>query len=159
MRIGQGFDSHRLVVGRRLVLAGEEIPHGKGLEGHSDGDVVLHAVADAVLGALGEGDLGRHFPSSDASLAGAASRQFIERVVGMMQAVGLEIANLDCTLIAEAPRLAPHQEAMESTLAELLGTPRARVNLKLKSNDGMGALGREEGMAALAVVLLVAVDG
>ncbi|MDE0885737.1 MAG: 2-C-methyl-D-erythritol 2,4-cyclodiphosphate synthase [Myxococcota bacterium] len=159
MRIGQGFDSHRLVAGRPLVLAGEQIPHGKGLEGHSDGDVVLHAVADAILGALGEGDLGRHFPSSDAALAGAASRQFIERVVGMIQAAGLEIANLDCTLIAEAPRLAPHQEAMESTLSELLGVPRARVNLKLKSNDGMGALGREEGMAALAVVLLVAADG
>ncbi len=158
MRIGQGFDSHRLVEGRPLILAGERIPHSRGLEGHSDGDVVLHAVADAILGALGEGDLGGHFPSSDPALEGAASAQFVARAVELMDAGGWAIGNLDCTLIAEAPRLAPYQAAMEANLAILLATPRDRVNLKLKSSDGMGALGRGEGMAALAVVLIEAAN-
>ena len=112
MRIGQGFDSHRLVEGRPLILAGERIPHSRGLEGHSDGDVVLHAVADAILGALGEGDLGGHFPSSDPALEGAASAQFVARAVELMDAGGWAIGNLDCTLIAEAPRLAPYQAAV-----------------------------------------------
>ena len=136
MRIGQGFDSHRLVEGRPLMLAGERIPHTSGLEGHSDGDVVLHAVADAILGALGEGDLGRHFPSSDASLEGAASARFLARAVEMMMAGGWRLGNLDCTLIAEAPRMAPYQAAMEANLATQLATSLDRVNLKLKSNDG-----------------------
>jgi len=140
------------------MLAGERIPHTSGLEGHSDGDVVLHAVADAILGALGEGDLGRHFPSSDASLEGAASARFLARAVEMMMAGGWRLGNLDCTLIAEAPRMAPYQAAMEANLATLLATSLDRVNLKLKSNDGMGALGRGEGMAALAVVLMEAAD-
>ncbi len=158
MRVGQGFDSHRLVAGRPLMLAGERIPHDRGLEGHSDGDVVLHAVADAILGALGEGDLGRHFPSSDPGLKDAASGDLLARVTAMMREAGWRIGNLDCTLIAEAPRLAPHQAAMAKNLAALLETPGNRVNLKLKSNDGMGALGRGEGMAALAVVLIESVD-
>jgi 2-C-methyl-D-erythritol 2,4-cyclodiphosphate synthase len=156
MRVGQGYDSHRLVPGRPLMLAGERIPHDRGLEGHSDGDVVLHAVADAILGALGEGDLGRHFPSSDAALEGAASRDLLARVTTMMREAGWRIGNLDCTLIAQAPRLAPHQSAMEASLASMLGAPGERVNLKIKSNDGMGFLGRGEGMAALAVVLIEA---
>jgi 2-C-methyl-D-erythritol 2,4-cyclodiphosphate synthase len=156
MRVGQGYDSHRLVPGRPLMLAGERIPHDRGLEGHSDGDVVLHAVADAILGALGEGDLGRHFPSSDAALEGAASRDLLARVTTMMREAGWRIGNLDCTLIAQAPRLAPHQSAMEASLASMLGAPGERVNLKIKSNDGMGSLGRGEGMAALAVVLIEA---
>ncbi len=156
MRVGQGYDSHRLVPGRPLMLAGERIPNDRGLEGHSDGDVVLHAVADAILGALGEGDLGRHFPSSDAALEGAASRDLLARVTTMMREAGWRIGNLDCTLIAQAPRLAPHQSAMEASLASLLGAPGERVNLKIKSNDGMGSLGRGEGMAALAVVLIEA---
>ena len=138
------------------MLAGEPIPYDRGLLGHSDGDVVLHAVADAILGALGEGDLGRHFPSTDAALEGAASSILVARVVAMMGEAGLTVGNLDCTLIAQAPRLAPYQTAMEKNLARLLAVPGDRVNLKLKSNDGMGALGREEGMAALAVVLLEA---
>ncbi len=158
MRVGQGFDSHRLVEGRPLVLAGERIPHSRGLEGHSDGDVVLHAVADAILGALGEGDLGRHFPSSDPGLKGMDSRQLLARVVDLMAERGGALANLDCTLIAEAPRLAGHQAVMEKNLADLLSVPTGRVNLKLKSADGMGALGREEGMAALAVVLVEGVE-
>ncbi len=154
MRVGQGFDSHRLVEGRPLVLAGEKIPHSRGLEGHSDGDVILHAVADAILGALGEGDLGRHFPSSDATLEGIDSRHLLTRVVALMAERGGALANLDCTLIAEAPRLAVHQPSMEKNLADLLSVPAERINLKLKSADGIGALGREEGMAALAVVLI-----
>lgn len=158
MRVGQGFDSHRLVEGRPLMLAGERIPHDRGLEGHSDGDVVLHAVADAILGALGEGDLGRHFPSSDPGLKDAASGDLLTRVIARMREAGWRVGNLDCTLIAEAPRLAPYQAAMEKSLAALLETPGDRVNLKLKSNDGMGALGRGEGMAALAVVLIESVD-
>ena len=154
MRVGQGFDSHRLVEGRPLMLAGQEIPHSMGLEGHSDGDVILHAVADAILGAMGAGDLGGLFPSSDPALEGAASGPLLGRVAGMMREGGFVLGNLDCTLIAQAPRLAPHQAAMEKNLAGLLSVPTERVNLKIKSNDGMGALGREEGMAALAVVLL-----
>ena len=156
MRVGQGYDSHRLVPGRPLMLAGERIPHDRGLEGHSDGDVVLHAVADAILGALGEGDLGRHFPSSGPGLKDAASGDLLARVTAMMREAGWRIGNLDCTLIAQAPRLAPHQSAMEASLASMLGAPGERVNLKIKSNDGMGSLGRGEGMAALAVVLIEA---
>ena len=158
MRIGQGFDAHRLVAGRPLVLGGVEIPAeetgGRGLEGHSDGDALLHAVADAVLGALGEGDLGRHFPSSDPALAGIASGRILARVQGMMRDAGYRIANLDTTIIAQAPRLAPHQPKMRANLAALLGVSEEQVNLKLTSTDTLGAIGREEGIAALAVVLL-----
>lgn len=158
MRIGQGFDAHRLVAGRALVLGGVEIPAeetgGRGLEGHSDGDALLHAVADAVLGALGEGDLGRHFPSSDPALAGIASAKILARVQGMMRDAGYRIANLDTTIIAQAPRLAPHQPKMRANLAALLGVSEEQVNLKLTSTDTLGAIGREEGIAALAVVLL-----
>ena len=159
MRIGQGFDAHRLVAGRALVLGGVEIPAGetggRGLEGHSDGDALLHAVADAVLGALGEGDLGRHFPSSDPALAGIASGRILARVQGMMRDAGYRIANLDTTIIAQAPRLAPHQPKMRANLAALLGVSEEQVNLKLTSTDTLGAIGREEGIAASAVVLLL----
>ncbi len=158
MRIGQGFDSHRLVEGRRLVLAGETIASSRGLDGHSDGDVILHAVADAILGALGEGDLGRHFPSHDPDLEGISSGLILERVAGKMRDLGWRIANLDCTLIAQAPRLAGYQANMERNLAELLSADPSRINLKLKSADRLGALGREEGMAAMAVVLIEAGD-
>ena len=154
IRVGQGFDAHRLVVGRRLVLGGEEIPHERGLEGHSDGDALLHAVADALLGALGEGDLGRHFPSSDEALRGIASGEILTRVAAMMRERGLRLGNLDATVIAEAPRLAPYQEKMRANLAQLLDAPVESVNLKLTSTDHLGAIGREEGIAALAVVLL-----
>jgi 2-C-methyl-D-erythritol 2,4-cyclodiphosphate synthase len=161
MRIGQGFDAHRWVADRLLVLGGVEIPAAeaghRGLEGHSDGDVLLHAVADAILGALGEGDLGRHFPSSDESLRGVDSRRIVERVIQMMAESGFEVGNLDATVIAQAPRLSPHQPKMCANLAGLLGVPATRVNLKLTSTDSLGALGREEGIAALAVVLLQSV--
>jgi 2-C-methyl-D-erythritol 4-phosphate cytidylyltransferase/2-C-methyl-D-erythritol 2,4-cyclodiphosphate synthase len=153
-RIGQGFDAHQLATGRRLVLGGVEIPSRQGLVGHSDGDVLLHAVADAILGALGEGDLGRHFPSSDPALEGIESGKILARVVAMMCERGLAVGNLDATVIAQAPRLAPHQEGMRARLAELLGVGEERVNLKVTSTDHLGALGRGEGIASLVAVLL-----
>lgn len=156
MRVGQGFDAHQLVPGRRLVLGGIEVPHDRGLEGHSDGDVLLHAIADAILGALGEGDLGRHFPSSDESLRGIDSAVILGRVVVLMQEKGFVLGNLDVTLIAQAPRLAPFQTEMQKNLVALLGCREDQVNLKVTSTDHLGALGREEGMASLAVVLLEA---
>ena len=157
-RIGQGFDVHRLVPGRPLWLGGVEIPHERGLEGHSDGDALLHAVADALLGALGEGDLGRHFPSSDEGLRGMASAEILARVAGMARARGLRVGNLDATLIAQEPRLAPHQAKMAASVADVLGTDPGRVNLKVTSTDRLGAIGRGEGIAALAVVILLSED-
>jgi 2-C-methyl-D-erythritol 2,4-cyclodiphosphate synthase len=154
VRIGQGVDAHRLVEGRPLRLGGIEIPHERGLEGHSDGDVLLHAVTSALLGALGEGDLGRHFPSSDASLAGVASSELLARVAERMRAAGLAVGNVDATIVAQAPRLAPHLAKMEGVIADVLGVEAARVNVKVTSTDGLGALGRGEGIAAQAVVLL-----
>ncbi len=154
MRIGQGYDVHRLVPERRLVLGGVEIPFERGLEGHSDGDALLHAVADALLGALGLGDLGRHFPSSDERWRGVDSREILAEVVGRMRGAGLEVEHLDATVVAQAPRLAPHQAQMTKNLVELLGAGAERVNLKVTSTDGLGAIGRGEGIAAQAVVLL-----
>ena len=154
MRVGQGFDSHALVPGRPLLLGGIAIPHDRGLEGHSDGDVLLHAVTSALLGALGEGDLGRHFPSSDASLAGVSSAALLSRVVARVRERGYALGNLDTTVIAQAPRLAPHQGAIRERIAKLLDAAPERVNVKVTSTDGLGAIGRGEGIAAFAVVLL-----
>lgn len=154
MRIGQGYDVHRLVPDRRLLLAGVEIPFDRGLEGHSDGDALLHAVADAILGALGVADLGRHFPSSDERWRGVASAEILAQVVVMMREAGYAIGNVDATIVAQAPRLAPHQKAMHENLAGLLGVSPTRVNLKLTSTDHLGAIGRGEGIAGMAVVLL-----
>jgi len=158
VRIGQGVDAHRLVAGRRLLLGGIEIPSERGLEGHSDGDVLLHAVASALLGALGEGDLGQHFPSSDPGLAGISSRVIVERVAALVRAAGLAIGNVDATVVAQAPRLAPYLGKMRDALADALGVDSSQVNVKATSTDGLGAIGRGEGIAALAVALLVA-DG
>ncbi|MAI78660.1 MAG: 2-C-methyl-D-erythritol 2,4-cyclodiphosphate synthase [Deltaproteobacteria bacterium] len=154
MRIGQGFDVHALVEGRPLILAGIEIPHVCGPLGHSDGDVVLHAISDALLGALAEGDLGRHFPSSDASLKGIKSAVILEKVLGMMRSRGCSLASVDCTVVLEAPRLSPHQSAMHMHLAGLLGIREDRLGLKVTSTDGLGLVGRGEGIACMAVVLL-----
>lgn len=154
MRIGQGYDVHPLVPGRRLVLGGVEIPHDRGLEGHSDGDALLHAIADAILGALGQGDLGRHFPSSDERWRGADSRDILRAVVEKMGDAGLRIGNVDATIVAQAPRLAPHQPAMHANLCEVLGAEPGRVNIKVTSTDRLGAIGRGEGIAGMAVVLL-----
>jgi len=154
VRIGQGIDAHRLAEGRPLLLGGVEIPHPRGLEGHSDGDVLLHAVASALLGALGAGDLGRHYPSSDPRLAGISSRVIVGEVAARVRDAGLAVANVDATVIAQEPRLAPHLGAMRASLADLLGVGEDRVNVKATSTDGLGAIGRGEGIAAQAVVLL-----
>ncbi len=154
MRIGQGYDVHQLVEGRALILGGVEIPFERGLEGHSDGDALLHAVADAILGAIGAGDLGRHFPSSDERWRGIGSGEILSQVADRMSEAGYWIANLDATIIAQAPRLAPHQKAMQENLVGLLRAEPERINLKLTSTDGLGSIGRGEGIAALAVVLL-----
>ncbi len=155
MRIGQGFDAHRLVPGRPLRLGGVELPFDRGLEGHSDGDVLLHAVASALLGALGDGDLGRHFPSSDPALAGIASSEMLARVGERVRARGLAVANIDATVVAEAPRLAGHLAKMEGVISDVLGLPADAVNVKATSTDGLGAIGRGEGIAAFAVALLL----
>jgi 2-C-methyl-D-erythritol 2,4-cyclodiphosphate synthase len=154
LRIGHGFDAHRLVAGRPLHLGGIEVPHGRGLEGHSDGDCVLHAACDALLGAAGEGDMGRHFPSRDPQWRGVASRVFVEEVRRLVDAAGWHVVNLDVTVVAQEPALGPHLEPMRETIAGLLGVDPAQVSVKAKSTDGLGALGRGEGIAALATVLL-----
>ncbi|RIL06502.1 MAG: 2-C-methyl-D-erythritol 2,4-cyclodiphosphate synthase [Proteobacteria bacterium] len=154
MRVGQGVDAHRLVAGRPLRLGGVEIPHERGLEGHSDGDVLLHAVASALLGAIGAGDLGTHFPSSDARWRGADSGVLLEAVVALLRERGFAIGNLDATVIAQAPRLAPFREAMRDALAKRLGVEPGRVNVKITSTDALGAIGRGEGIAAQAVALV-----
>jgi 2-C-methyl-D-erythritol 2,4-cyclodiphosphate synthase len=153
-RIGQGIDAHRLVAGRRLVLGGVEIACERGLEGHSDGDVLLHAVASALLGALGAGDLGTHFPSSDPRWKDAPSDRLVAAAVALMRDRRLSVANLDATVIAQVPRLAPHRAAMVAGVARALGVEPARVNVKITSTDNLGAIGRGDGIAAQAVVLL-----
>ncbi len=154
-RVGQGFDVHRLVAGRALRLGGVELEHTRGLEGHSDGDCVLHAVCDALLGAIGAGDMGHHFPSRDPRWRGVESRVFVEEVSRLVSAGGFRLSNLDVTVIAQEPVLAPHLEAMRAAIASLLGVGAGSVSVKAKSVDHLGALGRGEGIAALATVLLV----
>lgn len=158
LRIGHGFDAHRLVSGRALRLGGVAVAHPRGLEGHSDGDCVLHAVCDALLGAAGEGDMGRHFPSSDARWKGADSRLFVEEVSRILAARGFQLGNLDVTVIAQEPALSPYLEAMRSSIAGALGVGHDCVSVKAKSTDGLGALGRAEGIAALATALLARED-
>jgi 2-C-methyl-D-erythritol 2,4-cyclodiphosphate synthase len=155
VRIGQGFDVHRLVAGRPLHLGGIEVPHGRGLEGHSDGDCAIHALCDALLGAIGEGDMGRHFPSRDQRWRGVASRVFLEETARLVRERGYRVGNLDVILIAQEPVLAPHLEPMRSALAAVLGVDPDAVSVKAKSTDHLGALGRGEGIAALATVLVL----
>lgn len=154
LRVGNGFDAHRLVAGRPLHLGGVEVPHGRGLEGHSDGDCVLHAVCDALLGAAGQGDMGRHFPSREARWRGVASRVFVEEVRRLLREEGFEVLNVDVTVVAQEPVLAPHLQPMGAAIASLLGVEEARVSVKAKSTDHLGALGRGEGIAAIATALL-----
>ena len=154
MRIGHGYDAHRLVAGRPLKLGGVDVPHSRGLAGHSDGDVLLHAVTSALLGALGQGDLGRHFPSSDPALAGIASSELLAQAAARMRAAGLRLAHLDTTIVAQEPRLAGFLGPMQAVIAARLGAGVERVNVKVTSPDGLGAIGRGEGIAAYAVLLL-----
>ena len=153
-RVGQGFDVHRFGEGDHVVLGGVRIPHERGLEAHSDGDVVIHALCDAVLGAAGLGDIGRHFPDDDPRWRGADSRTFLRAVAAMVREAGLAVINADVTVVAQAPRLAPHVEAMGANLAADLGIAPARVNVKATTTEGLGFTGRGEGIAALAVALL-----
>lgn len=153
MRVGQGFDIHALVAGRKLIIGGVEIAHEKGLAGHSDADVLIHAICDALLGAAGLGDIGRHFPDTDPRYRGADSRVLLTEVMGKVSANGWQVVNLDATIIAQAPRMAPHIPRMEENLRLALGGACA-VNIKAKTMEKLGAIGRGEGIAAEAVVLL-----
>jgi 2-C-methyl-D-erythritol 2,4-cyclodiphosphate synthase len=155
MRIGQGFDAHALVAGRKLVVGGVEIPHEKGLEGHSDADVLIHAICDALLGAAGLGDIGRHFPDTDAAYKGADSRALLRSVVQKVTAAGFNVGNVDATIIAQAPRMAPHIARMVSNISADLGLPGSVVNIKATTTEMLGFTGRGEGIAAQAVALLV----
>ncbi|MGH8250587.1 MAG: 2-C-methyl-D-erythritol 2,4-cyclodiphosphate synthase [Steroidobacteraceae bacterium] len=154
MRIGSGYDLHRFGPGDHVMLGGISIPHSHGLVAHSDGDVLLHALMDALLGAAGAGDIGQHFPAGDARFAGADSRALLREVVRLVSERGFAIVNCDLTLIAEAPRIDRHRDAICTTIAADLALERSRVNLKGTTAEGMGALGRGEGIAAQAVVLL-----
>jgi 2-C-methyl-D-erythritol 2,4-cyclodiphosphate synthase len=154
IRIGHGYDVHPLVQGRDLVLGGVRIDHTLGLKGHSDADALIHAICDACLGAAGLGDLGRHFPDSDAQYKGIDSRKLLRGVLQRIQQQGWRVANVDSTIVAQAPRLAPHLSAMRENLAADLAVDASRVNVKATSPEKLGALGREEGIAAYAVVLL-----
>jgi 2-C-methyl-D-erythritol 2,4-cyclodiphosphate synthase len=154
MRIGQGSDVHALVAGRKLVIGGVTLPFGKGLAGHSDADVLVHAVCDALLGAAALGDIGRHFPDTDPKYANSDSRAFLREVAAKVRDAGYAIANLDATIHAEAPKMAPHIGAMIANLASDLGLPAGRINVKAKTAERLGAIGRGEGIAAEAIVLL-----
>lgn len=154
MRIGQGFDAHRFAAGRRLVLGGVSIDHPLGMAAHSDGDVVIHALCDALLGAAGLGDIGRHFPDTDPAWEGADSRKLLHHVCSLLAERSLAVVNVDLTVIAQQPKLAPHFAAMRANLAADLDVEQTRVNLKATTTEGMGFTGRAEGIAASAVVLL-----
>jgi 2-C-methyl-D-erythritol 2,4-cyclodiphosphate synthase len=154
MRIGIGYDVHRLVAGRSLILGGVTIPFEKGLLGHSDADVLVHAVCDALLGAAGLGDIGRHFPDSDEHYKDISSIVLLRQCHRMLRDRGHVLVNLDATIFAEAPRLAPYNEAMRRTLAEALTTAADCVNIKATTTEGLGFVGKGEGMAAMCVVLI-----
>lgn len=154
MRVGIGYDIHPLVTGRKLILGGIEVPHVKGLDGHSDADVLTHAVCDALLGAMGEGDLGAHFPASDQRYKDMASLRLLAAVVAMMAQNRVRLVNLDAVLNAQAPKLGPHLAAMKNALADTMGVAPARINLKVKSGEGQGAVGREEAITAQVVCLI-----
>ena len=155
---GIGYDSHRLIAGRRLVLGGVEIPSEQGLDGHSDADVLTHAVIDALLGAAGLGDIGEHFPDTDERYRDADSIELLETVLTRVVAQGLQLVNLDSTIVMERPKLGPHREAIRERLAVALGIAPGRVNVKASTGEGIGFVGRGEGVAALAVVSLRLAD-
>jgi 2-C-methyl-D-erythritol 2,4-cyclodiphosphate synthase len=148
---GLGYDIHRFAEGRALVLGGVEIPHDRGLEGHSDADVLSHAIADAVLGAIGEQDIGHHFPNTDPPIRGISSLEILEKAANLARARGARINSIDATVIAEAPKIAPHVFVMRERIAAALGLPAARVAVKATTNEGLGSIGRGEGIAAMAV--------
>ncbi len=151
IRVGHGFDVHAFTAGDHLMLGGVRIPHDRAFAAHSDGDVLIHAVCDALLGAAGLGDIGRHFPDTDPAFAGADSRRLLEKVLDKLRADGFAVVNMDATIIAQAPKLAPHIDAMRDNLAALLDAP---VNVKATTTERLGYAGREEGIAVHAVVLI-----
>ncbi|WP_028356436.1 2-C-methyl-D-erythritol 2,4-cyclodiphosphate synthase [Bordetella petrii] len=153
-RVGQGYDVHALVTGRPLIIGGVTIPHTHGLQGHSDADVLLHAITDALLGAAGLGDIGRHFPDTDPAYRGADSRVLLREAVAKVRAAGWAPVNIDATVHAQAPKIGPHAAAMVANVAADAGIDPAAVNIKAKTNEGLGYLGRKEGIAATVVALL-----
>lgn len=154
-RIGFGYDAHRLVEGRPLILGGISIPFGKGLLGHSDADVLTHAVIDAILGALAMGDMGRHFPDTDPAFKDIQSLRMLEQVLGWVREAGYQLNNVDSTIVAQNPKLAPHLPDVQARLSEILQLPVSQISVKAKTSEGMGFCGREEGIEAFAVVSLV----
>ena len=158
VRIGQGFDAHRFQAGRRLILGGVEIPYHLGMEAHSDGDVVIHAICDALLGAAALGDIGQHFPDTDQQWKNADSRDLLRHVVILLNQQHYAISNIDITIVAQAPKLAPYRELMCICLAETMRIDSNQINLKATTTEGMGFTGREEGIAAFAVALITAIE-
>jgi 2-C-methyl-D-erythritol 2,4-cyclodiphosphate synthase len=156
--VGIGYDVHRLIEGRKLILGGVEIPHHRGLEGHSDADVLTHAIADALLGAAGEKDIGHHFPNTDPSIKGIDSQEILRRVQAILTTKKLAIVNIDCSLIAEAPKVSPHLQAMRTRLSETLQIPPQRIGVKATTNEGLGFIGRGEGIAAMAVACIQQIE-
>ncbi len=154
MRIGHGYDVHRLTAGRKLIMGGVEIPWEKGLLGHSDADVLLHAIADALLGALALGDIGKHFPDTDPAFKGADSIKLLEHVVNLISKQGYQVGNLDATIVAQQPKMAPHIPAMRENVARACGVELGRINVKATTEEGLGFTGIGEGISAHAVVLL-----
>jgi 2-C-methyl-D-erythritol 2,4-cyclodiphosphate synthase len=159
IRVGQGFDVHQLVPDRPLILGGVTIAHTHGLLGHSDADALLHAITDALLGAAGLGDIGRHFPDTDLAFAGADSRVLLRHAYALVQKANWSVVNLDATIHAQAPKISPHVAEMIDNIAHDLGVPQAVINIKSKTNESLGFLGRQEGIAVSAVVLLQGASG
>lgn len=158
MRVGTGYDVHRLVAGRRLILGGVDVPYEKGLLGHSDADVLIHAISDALLGAAGLGDIGNHFPDTDPAYKGVSSRKILADVAARLREAGLAVMNVDSVIIAERPKLAPFIPEMRRNIASDLGVPEGRVNVKATTTEGLGPEGRGEGMAAQAVCALYEIE-
>ena len=150
-RCGIGYDAHRLVSGRKLILGGVKIPHPRGLEGHSDADVLSHAIADAILGALGAGDIGKHFPNTEESIRGISSIEILRHAATIAAQKNARVVNVDATVLAEAPKISPHIAAMQEKIADALGVKANAISIKATTNEGLGAIGRSEGMAAIAV--------
>lgn len=158
MRVGMGYDVHKLVENRKLILGGVEIPHEKGLLGHSDADVLLHAIMDSILGALALGDIGKHFPDTDEKYKGADSMKLLEFVYNLIKEKGYVIGNLDATIIAQAPKMAPHIQTMRANIAKVLNTDIDNINVKATTEEGLGFTGNKEGISAQSICLLVKID-
>ncbi len=155
IRIGQGFDVHEFAEGRPLIIGGITIPYGRGLTGHSDADVLLHTITDAALGAIGEGDIGRHFPDTDVAFKDADSAVLLEKIWSLVEEKGYKLGNIDCTIMAQKPKMAPHIEKIRERVAQLLHADVTQVNVKATTTEKLGFVGREEGIASMATILLI----